>query len=424
MADYTFLPWARRGLAGRTPPVALDAAAARPGHGRRRRDPDRHPRVAVHAHRQRAGRRHGAGPASRRPHRPAAAQRRRRAELPAARSSSTRRTCPGCSRRPRAARTTGCGRGACSSSSTSAVVEPPQAEPGLPLPVLEVPGPPRRHRAARPGRVLGVGAYAGGRARRRGPRRGAGRPAGDERVAAARPAAAATRTAVCGLPRPRLRRRGRPRARRRARTRAGRSARRGRSPAAATSRCRSTTHWEFATGSVVGDFEQLARRLRPFAGSGGRRRRADVHRRGRSRAAGQGRRRPRRIPRHGRGAARLAGQQRTAGRGARRRHAPRSRRPLDAAGDQVTSGPDGDDSRPRPAALRRLAGAPAHRAGRPAALAARAQPRPEVAGPRPGSAPSWSGRTRRSSSSGAGSRCRRSSTRTSCSAGPGCRWRR
>ena len=85
MADYTFLPWARRGLAGRTPPVALDAAAARPGHRRRRRDPDRHPRVAVHAHRQRAGRRHGPRPTSGRPHRPAAAQRRRRAQLPAAR---------------------------------------------------------------------------------------------------------------------------------------------------------------------------------------------------------------------------------------------------------------------------------------------------------------------------------------------------
>ena len=121
------------------------------------------------------------------------------------------------------------------------------------------------------------------------------------------------------------------------RTRAGRSARPGRSLGGGDVRLPVYYSWEFATGSVVGDFEQLASRLRPFAvpvDGGGEPMYIG--------AAGPelpatGRRRPGRIPRHGRGPARLAGQQCAAGRGPRRRTAALAET-LDAAGDQVTSG--------------------------------------------------------------------------------------
>ena len=117
---------------------------------------------------------------------------------------------------------------------------------------------------------MGLGAYAGGRPRRRGPRRRPGRTSGDERLADPR-AAAATRTTVCGLPRPAFD--------------AGVVRGLGGEPDASRSlspawpvpgggdvRLPVYYWWPFATGSVVGDFEQLASRLRPFAvpvGGGG-----------------------------------------------------------------------------------------------------------------------------------------------------------
>ena len=136
--------------------------------------------------------------------------------------------------------------------------------------------------------------------------------------------------------------------------------------------------WPFATGSVVGDFEQLASRLRPFA--------VPVEGGGEPMyvgAAGP------ELPAKDAGdpaaylvmdgalrawqgsSARLDEVPVTSHRA--RQHARRHRRPGDV-------GSVGDHSRPRTAALRRVAGAPAHRAGRRAALAERAQPRPEVQG--------------------------------------------
>ena len=112
--------------------------------------------------------------------------------------------------------TIGCGRGACSSSSTSGSSQHRGPNRGCRYRCSRCPAPSWTPSSG-PRGVVGLGAYPGGRPRRRGPRRGPGRTAGDERLADPRASAAATRTTVCGLPRPGLRRRGRPRARWRAR---------------------------------------------------------------------------------------------------------------------------------------------------------------------------------------------------------------
>ncbi len=397
-------------------------AAARPGHRRRRRDPDRHPRVPVHA-RPSTGR---ATSWASTPGSSSGPTRGRTASTSSPTtcrsSSSTRPTCRGCSRRPRARRTTGCGRGACWSSSTSpssnrrgpnpacrcpcSRCPAPSSTPSCPT--WPSPGPGRIRRSSRPTARTPAPALAA-------------RPAMNvSRLLAPRRLQPGRRYAACLVPA----------------FDAGVVRGLGGEPDESGPL---GPAWPVLGGGDVrlpvyyslGVRHRLGRRRLRVAGQpaaavrrpGGRRRRADVHRGRRSRAAGQGRRRPRRIPRHGRCAARLPGQQRAAGRGARRRHrrargdARRGRRPGDVR-------PDGDHPRARPAALRRVPGAPAHRAGRPAPAGCASSTSTRGRGPRPGSAPSWSGRTRRTSSSGAGSRCRRSSTPTSCSAGPGCPWRR